>query len=232
MLSGGEGTPLELKKQAIRILVADHKSLFRQGLLTLIGSERDFQILGVSEDCRQLERELLAAAPDVTIVARDLPGLNGLAGLQALCKTGSQLLLLNAGADEGQPNGLDSAGVAACITREEASRFILPLIRQLVRQNSTLSLQNLSMTVQQLRSLSSSPSAAPAGPALTARENEILRFLAAGDTVKDAATELNLSVKTVEAHKFNLMRKLNLHTRADVLAYARDHGIAAQPVVA
>ena len=69
---------------------------------------------------------------------------------------------------------------------------------------------------------------------MTARENEILLLLATGRTVKDAATELDLGWKTVEAHTFNLMRKLNLHSHSELLAYAGRSGILEhpQPVIA
>jgi two-component system, NarL family, response regulator NreC len=223
---------LELKRQAIRILVADHQSLYRQGLLTLIEPEQDFAILGTTEDYVQLARELANRPVDVTIVAEDLPGLNGLAGLRDLRLAGTQLLVLTAAPPPERLDGPDAAGVAASITREEAPALLLPLIRQLASQSSTLSLQNLASTIDHLRSASSAPPAVPWGPALTSRENEILRLLAAGNTVKDAAIELDLSVKTIEAHKFNLMRKLKLHSRSELLSYARECGITTQPVPA
>ncbi|MGA7414598.1 MAG: response regulator transcription factor [Bryobacteraceae bacterium] len=223
---------MEQKKQSIRILVADHQSLFRQGLLTLIGSEKDLVVLGEAGDYPQLARlagELAGATPDVTVVAWDLPGLDGVLGLEDLQGMGMQLLVLTAGGNPGYSTAVDSAGVATCITRDEAPALLLPLIRQLARQSPTLSLQNLSSTVERLRSASSAPPVARSGSALTARENEILRLLATGSTVKDAATELDLSVKTVEAHKFNLMRKLNIHSRSELLSYAQDSGILMQP---
>lgn len=228
---------MEQKKQSIRILVADHQSLFRQGLLTLIGSEKDLAVLGEAEDYCQLARlvgELAGAIPDITVVASDLPGLDGVLGLEDLQGMGTQPLVLTAEPNPGYASRLGLAGVAACIARNEAPALLLPLIHQLARQSSTQSLQNLSWTVERLRSASSAPPVSRSGPDLTARENEILLLLATGNTVKDAATVLDLSVKTVEAHKFNLMRKLNLHSRSELLDYARDRGILTppQPVVA
>jgi two-component system, NarL family, response regulator NreC len=222
---------LEQTKQTIRILVADHQSLFRQGLLTLIGSDKDLEVVGEAEDCRQLVRlaaELAGAMPDVTVVAQDLPGLDGVFGLEGLL-VGTQLLVLT-----GESDVRHGADLAACITRAEAPALLLPLIRQLTRQSSIRSLQNLLSTVDRLRSASSEPPVTRPRPTLTARENEILLLLATGRTVKDAATELDLSVKTVEAHKFNLMRKLNLHSRSELLAYAGRSGILEhpQPVIA
>ena len=223
---------MDQKKQLIRILVADHQSLFRQGLLTLIGSEKDLAVVGEAEDYRQLERlakEPAGPAPDVTVIACDLPGLDGFLGLQDLQRMGTPLLVLTNEPSPGHVLHLDSACVVACLTRDEAPTLFLPLIHQLAGQTSTLSLQNLSSTVERLRSASPATPVARSGPALTARENEILRLLVMGGTVKDAATELVLSVKTVEAHKFNLMRKLNVHSRSQLLSYARDNGILRQP---
>ncbi len=137
---------MEQKKQSIRILVADHQSLFRQGLLTLLGSEKDLTVLGEAEDYCQLARlvgELAGAIPDVTVVAWDLPGLDGVLGLEDLQAIGTQPLVLIGGLNPGQVSGLDLAGVAACIARDEAPALLLPLIRQLARQSSTQSLQNL-----------------------------------------------------------------------------------------
>ena len=223
---------MELKRQAIRILVADHQSLYRQGLLTLIEPEKDFAALGTLEDFAQLTRQLANTFVDVTIIAEDLPSLNGLAGLRALRLAGTQLIVLTAAAHPERLDGPDATGVAACITRVEAPSLLLPLIRQLATQSSTLSLQNLSSTIDRLRSASSAPPAVAPGMTLTGRENEILRLLATGNTVKDAAIELDLSVKTVEAHKFNLMRKLKLHSRSELLSYARECGVIARPLLA
>ena len=221
---------MEQTKQTIRILVADHQSLFRQGLLTLIGSDKALEVVGEAEDYRQLVQLAaeLAEIPDVAVVAHDLPGLDGVLGLEGLL-AGTQLLVLTGASDVRDGADLDLAGMAACITRAEAPALLLPLIRQLARQSSTRSLQNLFSTVDRLRSASSDPPVTRLRPTLTSRENEILLLLATGRTVKDAATELDLSVKTVEAHKFNLMRKLNLHSRSELLAYAGKSGILEHP---
>jgi two-component system response regulator NreC len=213
-------------KKTIRVLVADHQLLFRQGLLTLIGSEKDLEVVGSAENFGQIALELARTTPDVAIVACDLPGLDGFAAFETLRRGGTQLLALS----NGTGSHLGPEPELPSVPRDEAFKLALPLIRQMAAQSCTLSLQNLVAKVNQLRSMPTP--AAHSGPTLTARENEILRLLAEGHTVKDAATELNLSVKTVEAHKFNLMRKLNLHTTSEVVAYANSHSLLAQPVIA
>ncbi len=245
------------KRAPIRILLADHQALFRQGLRTLLAPERDCDVIGEVEDYQRLLAALprtangaldheslaqegltgeapgpaqLAAAPDVIALVDDLPGLDADHNLDSLrALTHAQVLVLSSTA-ELKP-GLANGWLPARIKRSEATSLLVPVLRQLVRQTSALSLQNLAATVDRLRAANFAPAPATNGPALTVRENEILQLLASGNTVKDVANELDLSVKTVEAHKFNLMRKLNIHTRAELVEYAQRAGIT-KPVPA
>lgn len=240
------------KRAPIRILLADHQALFRQGLRTLLAPERDCEVIGEAEDFESLLAALPAregnspagsecsggrnasrfettgksetTAPDVIALVDDLPGLDADRNLDKLRElTKAQILVLGSAADLA-PH-LASGWIPARIRRSEATSLLVQVLRQLVRQSGTLSLQNLSATVDRLRAANFAPAPPSSGPALTVRENEILQLLATGNTVKDAATELDLSVKTVEAHKFNLMRKLNIHTRAELVGYAQRAGI-------
>lgn len=221
------------KKSPVRVLLADHQALYRQGLRTLIATERDCVVVGEAQDLHELmagAHALGEAAPNVIVVVRDLPGVTSDADWDRIRQTfGAQLLLLNGDATVGL--SVNDGGQLPAIHRREAAALLLPLVRQLARQSATASLQNLATTVDRLRSNSFAPPPASSGPALTARENEILQLLATGNTVKDAANELDLSVKTVEAHKFNLMRKLNIHSRAELVEHARRTGIL-EPVAA
>jgi two-component system response regulator NreC len=236
-------TTLE-KRAPIRILLADHQALFRQGLRTLLAPERDCDVIGEAEDFQSLLSALpvmagdvldnenlgddplshLAVTPDVIALVDDLPGLDANNNLDTLRgATTAQVLLLSSSGDFAP--GLTNGWLPARIRRSEATSLLVPVLRQLVRQTGTLSLQNLSATVDRLRAANFAPAPVNNGPALTVRENEILQLLATGSTVKDVANELDLSVKTVEAHKFNLMRKLNIHTRAELVEYAQRSGI-------
>jgi two-component system response regulator NreC len=88
----------------------------------------------------------------------------------------------------------------------------------------------LSRIVPDLQALAASSQAYIRGPVLTAREQEVVRLLAEGHTVREVASELLLSVKTVEAHKLNLMRKLDIHNRATLVEYAVRNGIVPAQV--
>jgi DNA-binding NarL/FixJ family response regulator len=169
-------------------------------------------------------------APDVIVIVDNLPGLNAGNNLDTLrAVTDAQVLVLSSSAD--LTPAFATGWVPARIKRSEATSLLAPVLRQLVRQTGALSLQNLSATVDRLRAANLAPPQVSTGPALTVRENEILQLLATGSTVKDVANELDLSVKTVEAHKFNLMRKLNIHTRAELIEYAQRAGMT-RPVPA
>jgi two-component system, NarL family, response regulator NreC len=170
------------------------------------------------------------ASPDVITIVDDLPGLDLRLSFDRLrAATGAQILVLSSSPDF--TSFVANGWQPARIRRSEATSLLVPVLRQLGRQVGTLSLQNLSATVDRLRAANFAPAPVSSGPALTVRENEILQLLATGNTLKDAANELDLSVKTVEAHKFNLMRKLNIHTRAELVGYAQRAGIT-RPVVA
>jgi two-component system, NarL family, response regulator NreC len=227
------------KKSPVRVLLADHQALFRQGLRTLIATERDCVVVGEAQDYQEVmavSHSLGEAAPNVIVAAEDLPGASSEEDWDRLRATfGAQLLLLtmDVRADDperqGEPGGYGHA--LPTIPRREAGALAVPLLRQLARQSTTTSLHNLALTVDRLRSNSFTPPPPPTGPALTARENEILQLLVAGNTVKDVANELDLSVKTVEAHKFNLMRKLNIHSRTELVEHARRSGLLESVLV-
>jgi DNA-binding NarL/FixJ family response regulator len=220
------------KKSPVRVLLADHQSLFRQGLRTLIETERDCAVVGEAQNYQELMAASYAlgeASPNVIVAAKDLPGANSEADWDRLRATfGAQLLLLTLETPTQEP-GYGHA--LPSIPRSEAASLAVPLVRQLARQTAMTSLQNLALTVDRLRTNSLAPPPLPTGPALTARENEILQLLVAGNTVKDVANELDLSVKTVEAHKFNLMRKLNIHSRTELVEHARRSGMLESLVV-
>jgi DNA-binding NarL/FixJ family response regulator len=227
------------KKSLVRVLLADHQSLFRQGLRTLLATERDCVVVGEAQDFRELmlaSHALGEAAPNVIVAAKDLPGASCEADWDRLrAGSSAQLLLLTVEASAIQPAGRGEPGgygepagyphALPAIPRSEAAALAVPLVRQLARQTTMASLQNLALTVDRLRANSLTQPAHAAGPALTARENEVLQLLVVGNTVKDVASELDLSVKTVEAHKFNLMRKLNIHSRTELVEHARRCGV-------
>ena len=120
--------------------------------------------------------------------------------------------------------------VAGTCSKTALRRNFWPAIRDVYRGGSYLSPKMLSQLVDDFRSRIKTSHRQPRFATLTPREKEILKFLAEGQSVKEIATHLNLSVKTVEAHKFNLMRKLDIHNKAQLVQYAIQKKIIKIPI--
>jgi two-component system response regulator NreC len=116
------------------------------------------------------------------------------------------------------------------VLKDSPAPQLLAALRDVYRGGSYLSPRMLSQLVDDFRSRIKSAHRQPRFATLTAREKEILKFLAEGESVKEIAAGLNLSVKTVEAHKFNLMRKLDIHNKAHLVQYAIQKKIIKIPI--
>jgi len=121
-------------------------------------------------------------------------------------------------------------GGSGYVLKDSPAPQLLAAIRDVHRGGSYLSPKMLSQLVDDFRSRIKSTHRQPRFATLTPREKEILKFLAEGQSVKEIAQHLNLSVKTVEAHKFNLMRKLDIHNKAQLVQYAIQKKIIKIPV--
>jgi two-component system response regulator NreC len=127
------------------------------------------------------------------------------------------------------PENLELAvesGARAMMVKTTASARILAGVRQ-VAFSDDQNVKGLSQIVPDLRALAATNENYSRGAVLTPREQEVTRLLAEGRTVREVAAELTLSVKTVEAHKLNLMRKLDIHNRASLVEYAVQKGLIA-----
>jgi two-component system, NarL family, response regulator NreC len=112
------------------------------------------------------------------------------------------------------------AGASGYVLKDSPSQQLVAAVRDICRGGSYLSPHMLSQLVDDFRSRIKSANHLPRFATLTPREREVLKMLAEGNSVKEIACDLNLSVKTVEAHKFNLMRKLAIHNKAQLVQYA------------
>jgi len=129
---------------------------------------------------------------------------------------------------EDSPESLElavAAGARGYMLKGSPSSQFLAGIRQIVTSDDHSS-KSLSRQVPDLRALATS-NQFPQGSVLTSREQEVMRLLAERRTVREVAAELSLSVKTIEAHKLNLMRKLDIHNRASLIEYAARFGLIA-----
>ncbi len=218
----------------IRILLADDHTLFRQGVRTLLAAEPDFEVVG--EVCNGTEAVDAAGQlrPDVVLMDISMPGPSSFETTRHIKRnrTETKVLFLTMYDDEDYlVEGMEVGGSGYVLKDSPASQLV-GAIRDVARGGSFLSPRMLAQLVDDFRTRIKTTDRLPRFATLTPREKEVLKMLAEGNSVKEVACQLNLSVKTVEAHKFNLMRKLDIHNKAQLVQYAVQKKIIQIPNIA
>ena len=206
----------------MRILLADDHTLFRQGIRTLLSAERDVEVIGEADDGGDAVNKSSELRPDVVLIDIGMPGLSSFEATRQIKKNRpeTKVLFLTMYDDEDYlVEGMDVGG-SGYVLKDSPAQQLVAAIRDVCRGGSYLSPRMLSQLVDDFRARVKSDNRAPRFASLTTREREVLKTLAEGNSVKEIACDLNLSVKTVEAHKFNLMRKLDIHNKAQLVQYA------------
>lgn len=205
----------------LRVLLAEDHEMVREGLKALVNGQPDMEVVGEAASGRlavQLAQEL---QPDVIVMDISMPEMNGLKAtvrIKELCPR-VRVLTLTRHADAGFIRQLFSAGSSGYILKQSASAELVRAIRAVAAGGSFLDPQ---ITGKVIGGYINQPAASGDEPAgdLSERETEVLRLIAWGHSNKEIAAHLALSVKTVEAHKANTMKKLGLTSRIDIVRYA------------
>ena len=216
-------------------MIADSSLFFRRGLRALLASESDFEVVDEGASAQEVLAKLPLLRPDILIMDVALLGTADSKTAFALRQSHPLLSILFLTLSDSTPQ-LElalAAGGQGYMLKTSDSSSLLAGVRQ-VAFNDDSNSRGLSKIVPELQALASPNEKQRTSSVLTAREQEVVRMLADGLTVRELASELGLSVKTVEAHKLNLMRKLDIHNRVNLVRYAVQHGLAArqEPVFA
>ena len=209
----------------IRILIADDHGVLRAGLRVLLNAEPDLQIVG--EAANGQETLLLAGElrPDVVLLDVSMPGPGGVEITRQLHETlpGARVLILTVHEDESLLRKVMRSGAMGYIGKRAVESELINAIRAVRRGDIYV---HPSMTYALLKGISPPP--APREDLvqpLTPREIEVLRLIAQGHTNRQTAEVLSIGVRTVESHRANLMGKLGLRGRVELVRYAREHGL-------
>lgn len=209
---------------AIRILIADDHGVIRAGLRALLGAEPDFEIVAEAEDGQQVLQLAADIQPDIILLDISMPNLGGIEAAKRLKKILPQIhiLILTVHEDDSLLQEAMQAGAAGYIVKRAAESELIDAIRAVWRGDLYV---HPAMTRALLKGISTAP-AARAAPVETPtpREIDVLRLIAQGYTNRQAAEALNISARTVEGHRANLMSKLNLRSRVELIRYARENG--------
>lgn len=204
----------------LRILLADDHETVREGLRMILNAQPDMQVVATVGDGREAVAEAEKITPDVVIMDISMPGVNGLVATTQLMERcpSARVLTLTRHADNSYVQQLMRAGAAGYVLKQSRPAELLHAIRAVATGGKYL---DASMTAPPSNSKTAAPAPGPEPTTpLSPRETEVLRLIAWGNTNKEIAARLDLSVKTVEAHKANGMRKLNMRGRIDIVRYA------------
>ncbi len=209
----------------IRILIADDHGVLRAGLRVLLNAEPDMQVVGEATAGHETLRLANELRPDVVLLDLSMPDLGGIEVTRrikaALPET--RVLILTVHEDERLLREAIQAGAAGYIVKRAVETELINAVRVVWRGDLYV---HPAMTRALLKGLvPSSPADERPIESLTPRDTEVLRLIAQGYTNREIADLLSLSVRTVESHRANIMDKLGLRGRAELVRYAREHGL-------
>src|ERR1700729_330644 len=213
----------------LRILLADDHEIVRRGLCALLQKHEGWEVCGEASDGREAVEMAKQLKPDVVIVDIGMPHLNGLDTTRQLLQHDPQfkvIVLTITDSDQIIREALD-AGARGFVLKSDAARDLVSAVEALQRKRIVFPprVNDLVLAGFLEKGHAASRNEPPNLPTLTAREREVTQLLAEGKSSKEVATVLNLSTKTVETHRSNIMRKLSLHSIRDLVVYAIKNNI-------
>jgi DNA-binding NarL/FixJ family response regulator len=206
-----------------RLLLADDHTLLLEGIRLLL--EPEFELVGSVEDGQSLLAAAKTLKPDIILLDISMPTLNGIDAARRLRKLlpSAKLIFLTMHADADYVTAAFQAGARGYILKRAAASELKIAIREVIKGNYYVSPLVARNALELL--ISSAKRGGKPSDRLTPRQQEVLQLVAEGRSRKEIAVILNISLKTVEFHKANLARELNLHTVADFTRYAIEHHI-------
>lgn len=210
---------------SIKILLADDHAIVREGLKMLVAGQKDMKVVGETDNGHDAVKLAQQLAPDVLIMDISMPLLNGMDACRQIrsASAGVRVLALSMHSDKRYVREMFAAGAAGYLLKDCAFDEVIHAIRTVMSGKMYISPKIATAVVDELVRDSDGPGAGK--KALSAREREILQLIAEGTSTKQIALHLKISVKTVEAHRNNIMEKLDLHTIPDLTKYAIREGI-------
>jgi DNA-binding NarL/FixJ family response regulator len=213
----------------LRILIADDHEVVRRGLSSLLQANDGWEVCAEAADGREAVEKAKRLKPDFIILDIGMPNLNGLAATRQLAQHDPNfkiIVLTISDSDQVIREALD-AGARGFVLKSDAGRDLVAAIEALQRGQMFFTPRVNDMVLAGFleKGTVAPRGAVPTFPTLTPREREVIQLLAEGKSSKEVATVLNLSTKTAETHRSNIMRKLGFHSIRDLVLYAVKNNI-------
>lgn len=203
------------------VLIADDHAIVMEGLVSLL-REHDFDVVGAVGDGRSLLEAARRLKPDVIVTDLSMPNLTGLEVLIKLKaeRIDSKVVMLTMHNDSVRATQALKAGASGFLLKESAGEELVTAIQQSLQGHVYITSTVTRAVIEQMTDRGCRPA-----PELTARQIEVLRLIVKGQRMKEIAAALNLSTRTVETHKYDMMEVLGLHSTAELVRYALEQRI-------
>jgi DNA-binding NarL/FixJ family response regulator len=213
----------------LRVLIADDHEVARRGIRALLESHENWEVCAEAKDGREAVELAASERPDLILLEIGMPNLNGLEAARQILTVSPDvpILILTMHDSDNVVREVLRAGARGFLLKSDAGRDLVAAVEALQVQRTFFTNRVSQMVLDGFLERGNTEKIADdgSGDVLTAREREVIQLLAEGKTSKEVAVTLNLSVKTAETHRTNLMRKLGLHSVADLTRYAVRNGI-------
>jgi DNA-binding NarL/FixJ family response regulator len=207
----------------VRIVIADDHEVFRRGLVSLFQAQTGWTVVAEAENGEQAIHLVAHHRPDIAILDLVMPGqFDGLGATRELMRLNPRphILILTMHASKQLVHELLEAGVCGYVMKADAGRYLIAAIETVMEGRFFFTTTVCEIL---LSDFLEKPSRALPGNSITNRETEVLKLLAGGGSNKDVAGALDISLRTVETHRANIMHKLGFHSLSDLVRYAVKH---------
>jgi DNA-binding NarL/FixJ family response regulator len=207
-------------REKLRILIAEDHAIVREGVILLVNAQPDMEVIGEAENGDIVIAEAIRLEPDIVVMDISMPGVNGLRATKKLRSTfpSIKILMLTRHSDDGYLQQLIGAGANGYVLKQSAPSELINAIRAVAGGKAYLDPALTNKVMGGYAARSTSLRGENKGQ-LSDRESEVLRLIALGYSNKEIGVNLDLSVKTIEVHKANAMRKLGIASRIDIVRY-------------
>ena len=216
----------------ITVLLAEDHTVVRQGFRKMLELEDDIEIVGEAQDGRQAVAMVKKLVPSVVLMDIAMPLLNGLEATRQILKAAptTKVVMLSAHNDDAYVQEATNSGAVGFLIKQSSAQNVCEAIREVQKGKTYFSATVARRLQQQNGAPHNRNGARKQRASLSSREMEVLQLIAEGKANKESASELGISIKTVEKHRENLMSKLNIHDTAGLTRYAISAGIIENSV--